>query len=109
MPDQSIKGNLSLFHNDFKKQENHPNRTGSGEMPKALLKELIEVAKATPGDTIPIQCASWDRVSKGGVNYTYVSFEKKWVKQEPAQVVNDGGTASPTATPTSTSEDLSFE
>ena len=89
MADQSSKGTLSLFHNDHKKQENHPDRTGIGEFPKALLKELIAVAKETPGDTIPVQCAGWDRTSKAGKDYIYVSFEKKWVKQEPVGVENN--------------------
>ena len=88
---QSSMGTLSLFNNDHKKQENHPDRTGLGEFPKALLKELIAVAKETPGDTIPVQCAGWDRTSKAGKNYIYISFEKKWVKPEPVGVENNNG------------------
>lgn len=84
--DYSNKGKLFLYDNDYRKGDNHPVRTGTGEISKSFLKELIEIARETPGDLIEVQCASWERVSKKGKAYTFVSFEKKYVKPEAATV-----------------------
>jgi len=57
-----------IFKNDFK-QGKQPDRRGQIEMSKALLKEIVEVARR--GDQPILQLAVWENTSKNGKEYLY--------------------------------------
>jgi|TARA_R110000751_G_scaffold39187_2_gene93337 hypothetical protein len=89
MAGQEEKGRLWLYDNSYKTSDKHPGKTGPGEIPRAFLKALVEKAKADGGDVVKVQCASWERVSKQGNPYTFITIEpdEKPKKREP--VVED--------------------
>lgn len=69
------KAKLWLYENSYKKAQNHPDKTGTGEITKDVIAKLIERAKTTDGDTVKIQCAGWNRVSKNGNSYLFITLE----------------------------------
>ena len=72
MENDKIK--LWLYQNNYKKTDKQPVKTGTGEIPKAALKEFVEALKSSPGDTVKVECAGWERVSKNGNNYLFVTL-----------------------------------
>jgi|TARA_R100001530_G_scaffold17094_2_gene14865 hypothetical protein len=77
-----IKVEGAIFTNSYKKQPKHPDWTGTIELSKSILKELVERAKAN--QDISIRVAMWDRESKEGKTYKYVSVELPQLKEEQA-------------------------
>jgi len=77
-----IKVEGAIFTNSYKKQPKHPDWTGTIELSKSILKELVERAKAN--QEISIRVAMWDRESKEGKTYKYVSVELPQLKEEQA-------------------------
>ncbi len=69
------KGRLWLYDNQYKQNDKHPVKTGPGEIPRVFLKKLVEKAKEDGGDLVKVQCASWERVSKQGNAYTFITIE----------------------------------
>lgn len=89
---------LWLFTNDYKKEEKHPARTGSGEITLDQLKELkawYDEHKPEDG-IIPLQSAQWERVSRNGQPFLFVSFQLKQAKSEGnAEIPNPSGAVKP--------------
>ena len=63
----------AIFTNDWKTGEKQPDWTGNIEIPKELLKELVEKVKT--GQTPELRVALWDRTSKKGKNYKYARMD----------------------------------
>ncbi len=82
-----IKVEGAVFANTYKKQPKHPDFTGEIELSKSLLKALVERAKAN--QDLSISMAMWDRVSKDGKVYKYVSIELPEIKEEEVEVFDD--------------------
>ena len=71
------KMRLSLFDNQYATREKHPKKTGIGEISKAQVKEMVEAIKEGGLDSLPLSCAAWERTSKGGKEYIFVTVEIK--------------------------------
>ena len=69
------KGRVWLYENTYAKTDKHPVKTGPGEISREVLKKLVDRIKETGGDTVKIQCAAWERVSKNGNAYTFTTME----------------------------------
>mgnify|MGYP003628080337 CR=1 FL=1 len=69
------RGRLFLYANKFATTEKHPTRTGPGEISRLALRRIVEAAKNSDDDPIDLRVASWDRTSKKGTNYVYVTIE----------------------------------
>ena len=69
------KGRLWLYDNQYKSTDKHPNKTGPGELSREALKKIVEKIKENGADTVKLRCASWERVSKKGNPYTFLTFE----------------------------------
>mgnify|MGYP001261404296 CR=1 FL=1 len=69
------KGRVWLYDNTYAKTDKHPIKTGPGEISKGVLKALVDRIKETGEDVVKIQCAAWDRVSKNGNPYTFITIE----------------------------------
>ena len=82
-----IKVEGAVFANTYKKQPKHPDFTGKIELSTSLLKALVERAKAN--QDLSISMAMWDRVSKDGKVYKYVSIELPEIKEEEVEVFDD--------------------
>ena len=77
----------AIFPNTFKKEgTQQPDWTGSIDVSKELLKALVDIAKelkdrASQGEEIDansfikLRCAGWDRTSKKGAIYKYLTIE----------------------------------
>jgi len=77
----------AIFPNTFKKEgTQQPDWTGSVDVSKELLKALVDIAKelkerASQGEEIDdksfikLRCAGWDRTSKKGAIYKYLTIE----------------------------------
>ena len=80
------KGRLWLYENSYKQTDKHPVLTGRGEISKDVLKKLVDLIKASKDDVVPVQCAAWERVSKNGNAYTFVTLEpgdgKQYAKKQ---------------------------
>ena len=71
-----------------KTSDKQPDKTGTVELPKELLKELVEEVKA--GGTPTLRIAQWDRVSKEKQTpYMYTTLETPIKKEEPKAEVDD--------------------
>jgi hypothetical protein len=73
---------IRIYNNEYKKKDNHPSKTGNGEISKVALKKLVEKFKAEGGDSIEIQAAAWERVSQKGTPYLYLTIEPKMKKDD---------------------------
>ena len=82
-----IKVEGAVFANTYKKHPKHPDFTGKIELSKTILKALVERAKAN--QDLSISMAMWDRVSKDGKVYKYVSIELPEIKEEEVEVFDD--------------------
>ena len=82
-----IKVEGAIFENSYKKIPKHPDWTGTIELSKTLLKALVERAKAN--QEIAISLAMWDRQSKEGKTYKYVSVELPEIKEEEVDPFDD--------------------
>ena len=82
-----IKGEGAVVANTYKKQPKHPDFTGKIELSKTMLRALVERAKAN--QDLSISMAMWDRVSKDGKVYKYVSIELPEIKEEEVEVFDD--------------------
>ena len=71
---------IRIYNNEYKKKDNHPNKTGNGEISRSALKKLVEKMKSEGGETIEIQAAAWERVSQKGTPYLYLTIEPKMKK-----------------------------
>jgi hypothetical protein len=72
---QNDRARLFLYPNKYAKTDRHPSRTGPGEISRLALKRIVEAAKANDEDPIRLRVASWERTSKKGTEYTYVTVE----------------------------------
>jgi len=84
---ERIKVEGAVFANTYKKQPKHPDFTGKIELSKTILKALVERAKAN--QDLSISMAMWDRVSKDGKVYKYVSIELPEIKEEEVEIFDD--------------------
>ena len=82
-----IKCEGAVFLNSYKKMKKHPDFTGKIELSKTLLKALVERAKSN--QEIAISVAMWDRQSKDGKTYKYVSVELPEIKEEEVDPFDD--------------------
>ena len=78
------KGRLWLYENKYKQNDKHPVKTGPGEVPREVLKKIVEKIKATGEDSVKLRCACWERVSKKGNPYTFITFEVEEEKRGAA-------------------------
>lgn len=78
------KAKLWMYENTYKTRDNHPEKTGTGEIPVAVMRAFVAKAKETNQDTINLRCASWERVSKAGKPYTFITMELD-EKEKPEQ------------------------
>ena len=82
---------LWIFPNTDKKKSNHPDWQGPGSITKVALKELVDAYKEHgDGETLNLRCAGWNRTSKKGGQYNFVTIEpevpREVAKQEPDDV-----------------------
>ena len=75
MANQEDKGRIWLYENKYARTDKHPVKTGPGEISRKVLKQLVDKVKETEGDSVKIQCAAWERVSKQGNPYTFITME----------------------------------
>ena len=75
MAGQEDKGRVWLYENKYAKTDKHPIKTGPGEISKDVLRKLVEKARESGEEVVKIQCAAWERVSKQGNPYTFVTIE----------------------------------
>ena len=66
---------LWMYKNDYATTDRHPTKTGKGEITKAALKDLVDAMKESGSDTLEIKCAGWERTSKKGTPYFFVTLE----------------------------------
>lgn len=71
------KMRLSLFDNNYATSDKHPSKTGMGEISKDQVREMVEAIKKGDLDNLPLTCASWDRTSKAGKDYMFITIEIK--------------------------------
>lgn len=76
---QGDRSTGALFKVKERKSDKHPAMTGELTLTKALLKELIEEAKA--GNPIKLSVSAWNNTAKSGLQYISLSA-KKWVGKE---------------------------
>tara|TARA_R110002050_G_scaffold86353_6_gene183597 strand:- start:1073 stop:1369 length:297 start_codon:yes stop_codon:yes gene_type:complete len=69
------RGRLFLYTNKFATTDKHPSRTGPGEISRLALRRIVEAAKNSNDDPIELRVASWDRTSKKGTKYVYITVE----------------------------------
>jgi len=81
------RARLFLYPNKYWKDEKHPVKTGPGEISRLALRRIIDHAKGTGEDPIKLRVASWERTSKAGNDYTYITVEPDEPKKgvAPAQ------------------------
>ena len=107
MTDQKDKGRIWLYENNYAKTDKHPIKTGPGEISKDVLRKLVELTRQSGEDVVKIQCAAWERISKNGNPYTFVTIEpheeRKPQLHEPRE---EQGTSQPR--PTSGSDEIPF-
>lgn len=82
-----INANGTIFPNKYKDAPNKPDYTGELVITKEILKQLITQVKE--GKEAGLRLALWDRESKAGNPYKYVSFEP--VVPKPREPYNGGG------------------
>jgi len=87
MQNKDDKGLLWLYPNQYKQNDKHPIKTGTGEIPKAVLRTLVNRSKETKDGTVKIQCAAWERVSKKGNPYIFVTLDPE--ERKPKDAVED--------------------
>ena len=88
----------AIFPNTFKKEgTQQPDWTGTVDVSKELLKALVDIAKdlkdrASQGEQIDddnfikLRCAGWDRTSKKGATYKYLTIEPlRQQEEEPVE------------------------
>mgnify|MGYP003122368428 CR=1 FL=1 len=78
------RGRLFLYTNKFATTDKHPSRTGPGEISRLALRRIVEAAKNSNDDPIELRVASWDRTSKKGTKYVYITVEpdQKYEEQD---------------------------
>ena len=86
----------AIFTNDYKQNEKQPDWTGTVEIPKELLKDLVE--KVKQGQTAELRVALWDRTSKNGKDYKYARMDIPMPKKQDE----------PKPDPTFSEEDIPF-
>jgi len=92
MADQNPdRGILFLFPNQYKTAEKHPYLTGTGDIHVSVLQELLK-EKPDENGIIKLQAAAWERVSKSGQKYSFVTFSPK-VERSGAEIPNPKGGA----------------
>ncbi len=79
------RARLFLYPNKYWKSEKHPVKTGPGEISRLALRRIIDHAKETGDDPIKLRVASWERTSKAGNDYTYITVEPDEPKKGAAQ------------------------
>lgn len=64
MPEKEFNANITfqVWPNKHKKSDTHPDHRGTITFSKALLKEMVELAKAD--EDIVVECALWERESR---------------------------------------------
>jgi len=101
-----IKGNGNIFPNRYKDAPNKPDYTGELVITKEILKQLVTQVKE--GKEAGLRLAVWDRESRAGNPFKYVSFEP--VVPKPREPYNGGNgyqkaTAKPKAAPAPAKEE----
>jgi len=71
---QGDRSTGALFKVKERKSDKHPAMSGELTLTKALLKELIEEAKA--GKPIKLSLSAWNNTSKAGNQYISLSAQK---------------------------------
>lgn len=69
------KAKLWMYKNEYKNADNHPDRTGTGEIPRDVLKKFVERTKSSGEDSLKLRCAAWERTSKNGNPYFFITME----------------------------------
>ena len=81
---QGDRSTGALFKVKERKSDKHPAMSGELTLTKALLKELIEDAKA--GKAIKLSLSAWNNTSKAGNQYVSIAAKKyqEYGKKEEA-------------------------
>ena len=103
MNNPTDKGRIWLYDNNYAKTDRHPVKTGPGEISRSVLKTLVAKIKESKEDVVKIQCAAWERVSKKGNHYTFVTIEPHEDRGHSPQLHEDGG-----QNPQAGSDDIPF-
>ena len=85
--EQRIKTDCAVFPNKYKDAPNKPDLTGEVILTKEIMRQLVTQIKE--GKEAGLRLAIWDRESKAGNPYKYISFEA--VVPKPKQEYNGGG------------------
>jgi len=85
--EQRIKTDCAVFPNKYKDAPNKPDLTGEVILTKDIMRQLVTQIKE--GKEAGLRLAIWDRESKAGNPYKYISFEA--VVPKPKQEYNGGG------------------
>lgn len=79
MAEQRDKGRLWIFPNEHATSENHPVKTGTGEISKEVIKRLVDASNASEDGNVKLESAAWAKVSRADKPYLFFTFD---VKQE---------------------------
>ena len=75
MTDYGPKGEGAIFPNNKKTAKTHPDFTGHIKVTLAQLEALVAQAKSSNEQSFQIDIALWDRTSKKGDEYKFISTE----------------------------------
>ncbi len=90
---ERIKCDGAIYQNSYKDNDKKPDWVSKFEITGEFLKNLVEQYRENgKPETIEINVAMWDRVSKKGNTYKYAQFEipQQEKKPEPQVEENDG-------------------
>ena len=66
---------LWMYPNKYAKTDKHPSKTGTGEVSKGFVKTMVDAIKSGSVDLLELECASWEKVSKNGNPYVFVTVK----------------------------------
>jgi hypothetical protein len=71
----------SLWKNDKKTDDKHPDMRGDAVIDKRLLLDLISKGE----DPVKIAVAAWNRTTNTGRDYTFITFSEPFIPQKKAE------------------------
>jgi len=63
----------AIYINNYKTNDKQPTRTGTIELTKDLMRDLVTKIRA--GEPAKIRIACWDRTAKSGIDYLYARVD----------------------------------
>jgi len=93
----------TLWQNERKTQPTHPDYTGSLELPREVVNDLV--AQMNRGEQFPkIEISGWRKTKKDGTMFLSIGGKKPWVKPESANAQTSNQAGQPAGQPDPTSD-----